>query len=219
MDCIDCHNRPTHNYLDPGPAIDLMLERGFIATDLPFVKREGMQAIQGDYASHDEARRRIAEHLESFYRREYAALADEAREELTKSREQVETRWAEVGAELQRKKVDQAHKAVEVAAKKTGSRNASAEDFEAAAVAVKALEDALQDGSEFDSSRKRSAPFSYEFGSGQVIAGWEEGIAGMRVGGVRRLLIPPHKGYGSRAVGKIPADSILDFEIELLSAQ
>lgn len=78
----------------------------------------------------------------------------------------------------------------------------------------------LADGSVFDSSRGRSAPFNFGLGKGHVIKGFEEGITGMRVGEIRRLTIPPELGYGSKSPsGKIPANSTLIFEIELLGVK
>ncbi|MCK6537891.1 MAG: FKBP-type peptidyl-prolyl cis-trans isomerase [Polyangiaceae bacterium] len=74
----------------------------------------------------------------------------------------------------------------------------------------------LEDGSVFDSSRQRGTPFEAQLGQGQLIKGFEEGIAGMRVGGLRRLIIPPELGYGERGTGNIPPGSILIFEVELL---
>ena len=73
----------------------------------------------------------------------------------------------------------------------------------------------LADGSEFDSSRKRHQPFVFILGQGQVIPGWDEGVAGMKVGGVRQLIIPPELAYGSRDLGEIPSNSTLYFEVEL----
>jgi FKBP-type peptidyl-prolyl cis-trans isomerase len=75
----------------------------------------------------------------------------------------------------------------------------------------------LANGTKFDSSYDRNQPFSFRIGAGQVIAGWDQGVPGMRVGGKRRLTIPPSLGYGSQAVGSIPPNSTLIFEIELLS--
>jgi FKBP-type peptidyl-prolyl cis-trans isomerase len=75
----------------------------------------------------------------------------------------------------------------------------------------------LTDGSQFDSSRDRGTPFEFELGAGMVIAGWEEGVEGMRVGGLRKLIIPPDLGYGANGRPPvIPPDSILEFEVELL---
>jgi len=77
----------------------------------------------------------------------------------------------------------------------------------------------LQDGTKFDSSYDRNQPFTFTLGTGQVIVGWDQGVQGMKVGGKRRLVIPPSLGYGSRATGSIPADSTLIFEVELLSVK
>jgi len=74
----------------------------------------------------------------------------------------------------------------------------------------------LVNGAKFDSSRDRGVPFFFQIGGGQVIAGWEQGVAGMRIGGKRKLTIPPHLGYGRRGAGPIPANSTLIFDIELL---
>ncbi len=75
----------------------------------------------------------------------------------------------------------------------------------------------LENGKEFDSSYGRG-PFSFPLGAGRVIKGWDEGVAGMKVGGKRKLVIPPSMGYGSRgAGGVIPPDATLIFEVELLS--
>ncbi len=72
-------------------------------------------------------------------------------------------------------------------------------------------------GRKFDSSRDRGDPFQFTLGVGQVIAGWDEGFAGMKVGGHRSLVIPPEKGYGARgAGGVIPPNATLLFEVELL---
>lgn len=76
----------------------------------------------------------------------------------------------------------------------------------------------LTNGKKFDSSVDRGEPFSFNLGAGQVIKGWDEGVAGMKVGEKRKLTIPPHLGYGSRNVGGglIPPNSTLIFEVEFL---
>ena len=78
----------------------------------------------------------------------------------------------------------------------------------------------LLDGTQFDSSYDRGTPFSFALGTGRVIAGWDEGIALMKVGGKAKLTIPPELGYGSREIpGVIPANSTLIFEVELVSVE
>jgi peptidylprolyl isomerase len=77
----------------------------------------------------------------------------------------------------------------------------------------------LPDGTKFDSSRDRDRPFQFVLGAGQVIKGWDEGVAGMKVGGQRQLKIPPTLGYGSRLVGPIPPNSTLIFDVELLEVK
>jgi FKBP-type peptidyl-prolyl cis-trans isomerase len=78
----------------------------------------------------------------------------------------------------------------------------------------------LTDGKKFDSSKDRGQPFSFPLGAGHVIRGWDDGVAGMKVGGKRKLTIPPDLGYGARgAGGAIPPNSTLIFEVELLGVR
>ena len=78
----------------------------------------------------------------------------------------------------------------------------------------------LEDGTKFDSSLNPGrTPFRFTVGAGQVIKGWDEGLIGMKVGGKRKLTIPPELGYGSRDNGPIPANSTLIFEIDLLGIE
>lgn len=75
----------------------------------------------------------------------------------------------------------------------------------------------LTNGTKFDSSLDRGKPFGFKLGEGRVIPGWEQGVVGMKVGGKRKLTIPPHLGYGDRgAAGVIPPGATLVFEVELL---
>jgi FKBP-type peptidyl-prolyl cis-trans isomerase FkpA len=78
----------------------------------------------------------------------------------------------------------------------------------------------LTDGKKFDSSKDRGDPFSFPLGARHVIAGWDEGVQGMKIGGRRKLTIPPQLGYGARgAGGVIPPNATLVFEVELLGVK
>ena len=78
----------------------------------------------------------------------------------------------------------------------------------------------LTNGTKFDSSKDRGDPFVFDLGEGNVIKGWDEGVQGMKVGGKRKLTIPPALGYGARgAGGVIPPNATLVFEVELLEVE
>lgn len=77
----------------------------------------------------------------------------------------------------------------------------------------------LSDGRKVDSSVDRNTPFSFDLGAGDVIVGWDQGVPGMRVGGTRRLIVPPALAYGSQPYGTIPGNSVLVFDIQLLDVE
>lgn len=78
----------------------------------------------------------------------------------------------------------------------------------------------LTDGSKFDSSRDRGSGFTFQLGAGRVIKGWDQGVAGMKIGGIRKLTIPAELGYGARGFPPvIPPNATLLFEVELLAVK
>jgi FKBP-type peptidyl-prolyl cis-trans isomerase FkpA len=78
----------------------------------------------------------------------------------------------------------------------------------------------LTDGTKFDSSHNHGQPFAFQLGAGKVIKGWDEGVVGMKVGGKRKLTIPPDLGYGARGAGSvIPPNATIVFEVELLNVK
>jgi peptidylprolyl isomerase len=78
----------------------------------------------------------------------------------------------------------------------------------------------LMDSTKFDSSVDRGEPFEFRLGSGQVIRGWDQGVAGMRIGGKRKLIVPPQLGYGDRGIPRvIPPGAQLVFDVELLGTK
>ena len=77
----------------------------------------------------------------------------------------------------------------------------------------------LMDGTKFDSSRDRNEPYPFVLGNSEVIPGWDEGLKGMKVGGLRRLTIPPSMAYGASGSGPIPPNAALKFEVELMGVE
>jgi peptidylprolyl isomerase len=77
----------------------------------------------------------------------------------------------------------------------------------------------LQNGKKFDSSVDRGKPYQFRIGTGTVIKGWDEGLMGMKVGGKRKLIVPPALGYGPTGTSNIPPNSILLFDVELLDVK
>lgn len=100
--------------------------------------------------------------------------------------------------------------------KYTTLKEGTGEELKSGRVAVLHYVGTLDDGTVFDSSRKNGPPAQFTLGTGQLIKGWEYGIPGMKVGEVRKLVIPPAMGYGSDDKGTIPPNSTLTFEVELL---
>lgn len=96
---------------------------------------------------------------------------------------------------------------------KVGSGSAQVKSGDTISIHYKGI---LTDGTQFDSSYDRGEPFQTQIGVGQVIRGWDEGVIGMKVGGKRKLTIPPDMGYGAAGQGSIPPNSTLIFEVELM---
>ena len=85
MDCVDCHNRPTHVFGMPESEVDSAIQQGLIQRSLPYIRREAVKALRADYASHDAAREGIAGDLEAFYRDNYPAVTADPGEELAEA--------------------------------------------------------------------------------------------------------------------------------------
>jgi peptidylprolyl isomerase len=77
----------------------------------------------------------------------------------------------------------------------------------------------LENGMKFDSSVDKGQPYEFPIGQGEVIKGWDEGLASMKVGGKRKLIVPPALGYGTRGSGRVPPNSIMLFDVELLGVK
>ena len=77
----------------------------------------------------------------------------------------------------------------------------------------------LPNGTQFDANNPPAMPFTFKLGAGEVIAGFDQGVAGMHVGGRRQMILPPNLGYGAQVVGSIPPNSILVFTVDVVSAQ
>lgn len=90
------------------------------------------------------------------------------------------------------------------------------DEFRSGRIAVIHYEGKLDDGTVFDSSKSRGAPAEFAFGSGRLIDGWEMAVPGMKVGEVRKIVVPPEKGYGEQDKGNIPPNSTLVFTVELV---
>jgi FKBP-type peptidyl-prolyl cis-trans isomerase len=98
-------------------------------------------------------------------------------------------------------------------------KEGTGEEVKSGRVAVVHYVGTLADGTVFDSSRKKGSPAEFTLGSGGLIKGWEYGIPGMKVGEVRKLVVPPAMGYGPLKHGQIPPDSTLTFEVELMGVK
>ena len=93
MDCIDCHNRPSHVYKLPGQELDTAMESGAVAPDLPYVKREGMRLLQEEWASHDEARTAIPAGLQAFYAESYPDLFETRADDIRRAGDAMTVIW------------------------------------------------------------------------------------------------------------------------------
>lgn len=91
MDCVDCHNRPTHAFELPGRGLDREITAGAISRDLPFVKKQALELLKGKYASQDEAAKAIADGLVSFYTKQYPEIASAKKAELEKAVQAVQS--------------------------------------------------------------------------------------------------------------------------------